>query len=76
MLLSGEPGIGKSRILQEFRERIAGEPHDHMSFQCSPYYTSTAFYPFVEQLRSKMGFDGDDSSELSLQNSGGSSCSD
>ena len=67
VLLSGEPGIGKSRIVQEFRERIASEPHGRVSFQCSPYYTSTAFYPFIEQLKSTMGFDREGPSELSLQ---------
>jgi class 3 adenylate cyclase/predicted ATPase len=66
VLLSGEPGIGKSRIVQEFRERIASEPHGQMSFQCSPYYTSTAFYPFVDQLKSIIGFDREGSPELLL----------
>src|SRR5206468_9464289 len=47
----GEPGIGKSRIIQEIFERIAGDRHGQVSFQCSPYYTSTAFYPFAEQLK-------------------------
>ena len=59
VLLSGEPGIGKSRILQEFRERIANEPHGLMSFQCSPYSTSTPFYPFVTHLKASFGFDGE-----------------
>lgn len=59
VLLAGEPGIGKSRIIQEFRERIANDPHGSMSFQCSPYYTSTAFYPFVEHLKSVLGIDRD-----------------
>ncbi len=67
VLLSGEPGIGKSRIVQEFRERIASEPHGQMFFQCSPYYTSTAFYPFVEQLKSIMGFDYEASPEQLLK---------
>jgi class 3 adenylate cyclase/predicted ATPase len=66
VLLSGEPGIGKSRIVQELRERIASELHGQTSFQCSPYYASTAFYPFVEQFKSTMGFDRESPSELSL----------
>jgi class 3 adenylate cyclase/predicted ATPase len=66
VLLSGEPGIGKSRILQEFRERIVNEPHVQLSFQCSPYSTSTPFYPFVTHLKASFGHDGADSSELSL----------
>jgi class 3 adenylate cyclase/predicted ATPase len=62
----GEPGIGKSRIVQEIFERIAGDRHGHVSFQCSPYYTSTAFYPFIEQLKFSLGLDRDDVSTLSL----------
>jgi len=68
VLLSGEPGIGKSRIIQEFRDRLASEPHGQISFQCSPYYTSTAFYPFVAQLESMLRSGHDDSSQLSLTN--------
>jgi class 3 adenylate cyclase/predicted ATPase len=67
VLLSGEAGIGKSRIIEEFRARIASEAHRHISFQCSPYYTSTAFYPFIEQLKSMADFDREGSPELSLQ---------
>jgi class 3 adenylate cyclase/predicted ATPase len=68
VLLSGEPGIGKSRIVQELRDRVAGERHGHISFQCSPYYSSTAFYPFVEQLTFALGIDREDASTLSLSN--------
>ena len=66
VLLSGEPGIGKSRIVQELRDRIAGEQPAYVSFQCSPYYTSTAFYPFVEQLTFALGINREDASSLSL----------
>jgi class 3 adenylate cyclase/predicted ATPase len=68
VLLSGEPGIGKSRIIQEFGDRISSEPHGQMSFQCLPYYTSTAFHPFVQQLKSITGSDRANSPELALQN--------
>jgi class 3 adenylate cyclase/predicted ATPase len=67
VFLSGEPGIGKSRIIQEFRKQIATELYSHISFQCSPYYTSTPFYPFVEQLKSIAGFDHAGSPEESLK---------
>jgi class 3 adenylate cyclase/predicted ATPase len=66
VILSGEPGIGKSRIVQELRGRIAGEPHGRVSFQCSPYYTSTALHPFAEQLKFALGLDREDSSALAL----------
>jgi predicted ATPase/class 3 adenylate cyclase len=68
VLLSGEPGIGKSRIVQELRERTASELYGRTSFQCSPYYTSTAFYPFVEQFKSTIGLDREGSSALALTN--------
>src|SRR5262249_49790518 len=42
VILSGEPGIGKSRIVQELRERIANESPERVSFQCSPYNSGTA----------------------------------
>lgn len=61
----GEPGIGKSRIIQEIFERISGDRHGQVSLQCSPYYTSTAFHPFVDQLTS-LGLDREESSALSL----------
>jgi class 3 adenylate cyclase/predicted ATPase len=67
VLLSGEPGIGKSRILEEFRRRIASETHGQTTFQCSPYYTSTPFHPFIEEFQSQMGFDREASPELSLK---------
>jgi class 3 adenylate cyclase/predicted ATPase/ABC-type lipoprotein export system ATPase subunit len=51
VVLSGEPGIGKSRVVQELRERMDGAPYRRISLQCSPYYTSTAFHPFIEQLK-------------------------
>jgi class 3 adenylate cyclase/predicted ATPase len=66
VLLSGEPGIGKSRIVQELRERIAGEAHGRISFQCSPYCTSTPLYPFVEQLKFVVGVDREAPSTMSL----------
>jgi class 3 adenylate cyclase/predicted ATPase len=66
VLLSGEPGIGKSRIFQEIHERIAGEQHGQLSFQCSPYYTGTAFYPFIEQFKFAIGLDRESSSVLAL----------
>jgi class 3 adenylate cyclase/predicted ATPase len=57
VLLAGEPGIGKSRILEEIRDRIAGDRHAQVSFQCSPYYTSTAFYPFAQALKFALGLE-------------------
>jgi len=50
VLLSGEAGIGKSRIVSTFRERVGAQSHTRLRYQCSPYYTNSALYPVVEQL--------------------------
>ncbi|MGE5778223.1 MAG: adenylate/guanylate cyclase domain-containing protein [Hyphomicrobiales bacterium] len=57
VLLSGEPGIGKSRLTQVLCKRVSGEPHILVRYQCSPYNTHSALYPVVEQIRRAAGFD-------------------
>jgi predicted ATPase len=56
VLLSGEPGIGKSRITQALQAQIAAESHTRLRYQCSPYYTNTAFYPIIDQLERAAGY--------------------
>ena len=51
VLLSGEPGIGKSRLVREVRERLADEPHLRLLYQCSPHHTTSPLHPLIEQLR-------------------------
>ncbi len=51
VLLSGEPGIGKSRILSALRERLDAQGVQALRFQCSPYYVNSAFWPSHRQLR-------------------------
>ncbi len=60
MLVSGEPGIGKSRIAAEIEKRLDGELHVHLSYFCSPYHQDSALYPFVDQLGRAAGFARDD----------------
>ena len=67
ILVSGEPGIGKSRTLQTLRERAKAGPHIYLGFQCSAYYTNTAFYPFIEQFERTERLDRESSSEGRLQ---------
>ena len=50
VLVSGEPGIGKSRLVTALEMRIADEPHTLLHYQCSPYHTNSALYPFIAQL--------------------------
>ena len=66
MLLSGEPGIGKSRIMQAFREQIADEPHMRLRYQCSPHHINSALYPVIGQLEFAAGFTHEDVPERRL----------
>jgi class 3 adenylate cyclase/predicted ATPase len=59
-LLAGEPGIGKSRLMQTFYERMAAEPHIQLRYQCSPYYSNSAFYPIIAQLERAARFARDE----------------
>ena len=65
VLIGGEPGIGKSRLTQVLRGRIAG-PHTSLRYQCSPYHVNSALYPFIEQLEFAAGFARDDTPEQRL----------
>ncbi len=50
VLITGEAGIGKSRLLRAFREQLGGEPHVALSHFCSPYHTNSALHPVIVQL--------------------------
>ena len=50
VLLSGEAGIGKSRLTAALMERLAGEPHTRLRYFCSPQHTDSAFYPIIGQM--------------------------
>jgi class 3 adenylate cyclase/predicted ATPase len=60
VLVSGEPGIGKSRILAALAERLQTEPHIRLCYFCSPYHQDSALYPFIDQLGRASGFARDD----------------
>jgi len=60
VLVSGEPGIGKSRLAAVLAERLGGEPHLRRRYFCSPYHQDSALFPFVEQLAQAAGFTRDD----------------
>jgi len=60
VLISGEPGIGKSRITAELEARLHAEPHFRLRYLCSPYYQDSVLCPFVDQLGRASGFQPDD----------------
>ena len=66
VLLSGEAGIGKSRLTAALLERLAGEPHTRLRYFCSPQYTDSALYPFIGQMERAAGFAHDDASQARL----------
>src|SRR5215472_12816856 len=66
VLISGEPGIGKSRIAETFVARLNGEPHAHLRYFCSPHHQNSALYPSITQLERVAGFRREDTAEQRL----------
>lgn len=66
VLISGEAGIGKSRLTEGLRESLDESDHTRVSYQCSPYHTNSAFYPVIRQLERAAGFDPGDSDAIKL----------
>ena len=63
ILLSGEPGIGKSRVTRALREAIEHEAHTRLRYQCSPFHTRSALYPLINQFERAAGFAKEDRAE-------------
>jgi class 3 adenylate cyclase/tetratricopeptide (TPR) repeat protein len=66
VLLSGEPGIGKSRMAAALAERLPGEAHYHLRYFCAPHHQGTALYPVITHLEHAAGFVRDDPPETKL----------
>ena len=66
VLVSGEPGIGKSRLVAALAERLHAEPHFLLRCCCSPYHQDSALHPFIAQLERAAGFANDDTPEQRL----------
>jgi class 3 adenylate cyclase/tetratricopeptide (TPR) repeat protein len=66
LLVSGEAGIGKSRLVRELREHIRNERHFYIPHQCSPHHINTALHPLIRSLEQSAGFAVDDTIETKL----------
>jgi class 3 adenylate cyclase/predicted ATPase len=66
VLLSGEAGIGKSRLTAALLERLSSEPHTRLRYFCSPQHTDSAFYPIIGQMERAAGFAYDDTAQEKL----------
>ena len=68
VLLSGEPGIGKSRLTAALLERLSTtEPHTRLRYLCSPQHTDSALYPIIRQMERAAGFAHDDTIRAKLE---------
>ena len=67
VLISGEPGIGKSRIAHVLLERIRDAPHIRIRQFCSPHYQHSALHPIIEHLKDAAGFRSNDTDEQRLK---------
>jgi class 3 adenylate cyclase/predicted ATPase len=66
VLLSGEAGIGKSRLTATLLEHVATEPHTRLRYFCSPQHTDSAFFPIIGQMERAAGLTHDETSRTKL----------
>jgi len=66
VLVTGEPGIGKSRLSAALQERLRVEQHICLRYFCSPHYQDSTLYPAIRQLEGAAGFEHDDTAETKL----------
>jgi hypothetical protein len=66
VLLSGEAGIGKSRLTAALLERLAAEPHTRLRYFCSPQHTDSALYPIISQMERAAGLTHEDTAQAKL----------
>jgi predicted ATPase len=66
VLVSGEPGIGKSRLAQTLVEQLSGEPYTRLRLFCSPHHQDSALYPTITQLERAAGLRREDTTDERL----------
>jgi class 3 adenylate cyclase/predicted ATPase len=67
VLVSGEPGIGKSRLTAALSQRIETEPHTRLRYFCSPHHQDSALYPFIAHLERAAEFTRSDTTDEKLR---------
>jgi class 3 adenylate cyclase/predicted ATPase len=67
VMLSGEAGIGKSRIVDMFRRLVSEEAHVTLRYQCSPYHVDSTLYPVINQFERAAALAADDSAKVKLR---------
>ena len=65
-VISGEPGIGKSRLIRQFRSSLDASPREVLSLQCSPFHLNTPLAPEIERLTRATGIQETDDADLAL----------
>lgn len=66
VLIQGEPGIGKTRLLHTLKEHLAGRPHALREFRCFPEFCQSPFHPLIAMLEGSFGFAPGDTPEIRL----------
>jgi TOMM system kinase/cyclase fusion protein len=67
VVLNGEPGIGKSRLVEMLKEHVAEEPHMRLECRCSPYHQHSALYPVIDLLQRALTLAREDAPEIKVQ---------
>ena len=66
ILLSGEAGIGKSRMVQDFRHQLGDATRFNLYYQCSPHHINSAYYPVIQRLKKAAGIASEDENDSKL----------
>jgi class 3 adenylate cyclase/tetratricopeptide (TPR) repeat protein len=66
VLISAEPGVGKSRLAEALAERLAAEPHVRLRYFCSPHHQDSALYPVIAQMERAVDFAHGDTPDIRL----------
>ena len=67
VLIQGEAGIGKSRLVEALRDRVAGEDYIWVAHRCSPYHANSTLYPVIEHMKRVMGWKPEDGAKEKLE---------